>query len=238
MLLLSVPLVAVGCGVAQGQYDVVVAELNQASKELQAVRSELVTAQATVSELTSSLEKTQASLKVAEANNSELTSSLEKAESELKAGSTELTASLQKSQAELEAAQDKVSELTSNLKTVENELETIKSKYKAFKSEVESLLVLSLNQQLALERASRDAQSASFDRDYKDFVNAVGRVKDKLADLIDVKADKLTSLWKDAYYMETHIHHNNWGLHPGEFMDFTRLNSERILAIKIVLSKY
>lgn len=243
MLLLSVPLVTVGCGVAQEQYDAVVADLSQASKELQSVRSDLVATQAKVSELTSSLEKTQASLKAAEAKNSELTSSLEKAESELQAGSAELTASVQKIQAELQAAQDKVSELTSSLEKVENELETTKSEYEAFKSEVESLLVLSYDQHVVLQRAYRDTSSAVATDDKTAFRSAVKTVKDILADLNDVKADRLRSLWNDAYYMEMFYVGGGrsewrWGLHPRFSFEFQRLNGERTVAIRKVLEVY
>lgn len=246
MLLLLVPLLTVGCGVAQEQYDAVVADLNQASKELQSVRSELQVAQANASELTSSLEKTRASLRAAEAENSELTSSLEKAESELQAGSAELTASVQKSQAELEAAQVKVSELTSSLEKVENELETTKSEYEAFKSEVESLFVLSLDQHVALQKASGDAKSAFSSRDYGAFKSADSTAKGILADLNDVKADRLRSLWNSAYDVkqiqipEEYYYRWEylWLMDPGSSTGFDELNREIILAIREVLSVY
>ena len=62
-ILLLLWLVA-GCGVAQEQYDAVVADLNQAQAELQSVRGELDAAQANVSVLTSTLEESQNELEV------------------------------------------------------------------------------------------------------------------------------------------------------------------------------
>ena len=245
MTLFLVPWLLAGCGIAQEQYDDVVADLNQASKDLQSVRSELEAAQDKVSELTSSLgksqtelETTQNELEATEAKNSELTSSLEKAESELQAGSAELTASVQKSQAELEAAQAKVSELTSSLLKVENELETTKSEYEAFKSEVESLLLLSYDQHTALQTASLDVHSAVEAHDYEAFSGAGATVKGILADLNDVKAAKLQSLWKEAYNKPPVYTYHGWGLIYGLFDDFQRLNLERTRAIRKVLDIY
>ena len=246
MVFLLVPWLLAGCGVAQEQYDNVVADLNQTSKDLHSVRSELQAAQDKVSELTPNLDKTQASLMAAEAKNSELTSSLEKAEKELQAGSAELTASVQKSQAELEVAQAKVLELTSSLEKAEIELETTKSEYEAFKSEVESLLVLSYDQHVALQRAYRDASSAVATDDLSAFRSAVKTVKDILADLNDVKADRLKSLWNDAYYIEeyyvgsgeTMLLEWRWGLHYRFSSDFQRLNGERTVAVRKVLEVY
>lgn len=241
-IFLLVPLLTVGCGVAQEQYDAVVADLNQASKELQSVRSELVATQDEVSELTAGLKKAETELEAAEAKNSELTSSLEKAENELQttqAGSAELTASVQKSQAELEAAQAKVSELTWRLEKVKNELEPTKSEYEAFKSEVESLLVLSLAQHEALQTASRDARSAAATRDSIVFSSAVATVNDILADLNDVKAAELRYLWKEAKRKPIILPEWwQWGLKEPYFFDFQQLNRERISAFQMVLSEY
>ena len=237
LIMVMLIMLVVGC-VSRQNYDALMAEYDGLLVRVESLQNEIQTLQSDLAAEQSKSVRLESDLAGAQAKNSELTLSLEKAESELQAGSAELTASVQKSQAELEAAQAKVSELTLSLFKVENELETTKSEYEAFKSEVESLLVLSLDQQLALQSASRDASSASFDRYLKAFVSAAVTVKDILADLNDVKADKLKSLWKDAYYMETYIHQSNWGLHPAEFMDFTRLNLERIFAIQIVLSKY
>ena len=243
IVFLLLPWLLVGCGVAQEMYDAVAADLSKAQQALQSVQAELEAAQSQVLELTSSLEETQA-------KNSELTSSLEKTKSELQAASAELTARVQKSQAELQAAQDKVSELTSSLEKVENELETIKSEYEAFKSEVESLLVLSKDQHVALQTASRDAKSAFFSRDYGAFRSADRTVKGILADLNDVTADRLRSLWNDAYDVEQVMSrlpgpgytietwNYLWRSDPVCSFDFDKLNNETLLAVKKLLSVY
>lgn len=88
-IFLLVPLLTVGCGVAQEQYDSVVADLNQANQELQSVKTELETTRAKVSELTLSLKKAETELETTQnevdtkqAKVSELASSLEKAEAD------------------------------------------------------------------------------------------------------------------------------------------------------------
>ena len=240
-IFLLVPLLTAGCGVAQEQYDSVVADLNKANQELQSVKAELQTTQTKSAELTAGLKKAETELETTQAKVSELTSSLEKAESELQAGSAELTASVQKSQAELEVAQVKVSELTSSLEKVENELETIKSEYEGFKSAVESLLVLSLAQHEALQSASRDVQSAVATRDFGAFSSAGATINDILANLNDVKAAKLQYLWKEAYnkpLIFTEYNIEAWGLIYAFFSDFEQLNRERISAFSKVLSEY
>lgn len=97
MIFLLVPWLLVGCGVAQEQYDAVMADLGKAQQELQSVKDELQTTQAKVSELTSSLEKaetkletTQTELDTTKAKNSEMTSNLEKTQTELDATQAEL----------------------------------------------------------------------------------------------------------------------------------------------------
>jgi len=105
IVLLLVPWLAVGCGIAQEQYDDIVAKLSKAQQELQSAKTELETAQSKVSELTSSLEK---------------------AESELEEANTEL----QSTKTELEVSLSKVSELKASLgkaEAAETELANIQS---------------------------------------------------------------------------------------------------------------
>ncbi len=86
--LLLVPWLVVGCGIAQEQYDAVVADLSKAQQEVQSVKQEvqsvkgeLAAAQAKVSEMTSSLEEAKTELETAqveqEAFKSDLKSSLD-----------------------------------------------------------------------------------------------------------------------------------------------------------------
>ncbi|GAI99454.1 unnamed protein product, partial [marine sediment metagenome] len=96
MILLLVPWLTIGCGIAQEQYDAVVSDLTKAQQDLQSVRAELKASQAKNSELTSSLEETRGELKAAkseleasQAKNSELTSSLEETKTELEATKSE-----------------------------------------------------------------------------------------------------------------------------------------------------
>ena len=96
---------------------------------------------------------------------------------------------------------------------------------------------------MALQTASRDAQSAFFSRDIKAFKTADATVKDILADLNDVKADRLRSLWNGAYEVkQIQIYPDRWEylwlMESGSFTKFQILNTERIMAIREVLSVY
>ena len=113
-----------GCGIAQEQYDAVVADLAKAQQESQSVKIELQTAQAKLAELTSSLEEAETELKATQ----------DKLETE-QAKSSELTVSLEDTETELAAK--------------EGELETITSEYESFRSEAESTWNL-LDRYLAL----------------------------------------------------------------------------------------
>lgn len=226
------------------EYDTVCARVEFAQNEIQTLQSDLAAECSKSAGLESDLAG-------AQAKNSELTSSLEKAESELQAESAELTASVQKSQAELEVALAQVSELTSSLEKAKNELETIKSEYEAFKSEVKSILELSLNQHLALQEASLDVRSAALNSNMAFFRSKVRTVEDMLADLNCVKAGRLRSLWKDAWYIERvriavgpiipggeYTWGYSWGLNWSDFSSFNRLNDEIILTIRGLLAVY
>ncbi len=137
-----------GCGIAQEQYDAVVAELDKARQESQSAKTELQTAQAKLAELTSSLEKAATELKATQ----------DKLETE-QAKSSELTASLEKTEAELESKED--------------ELETTASEYESFRSDVKSTWdildrylalnheVLGINAGLALDDLDLIYQSCS-----------------------------------------------------------------------------
>jgi len=243
---------AVGC-VSRQNYDTLMVEYDGLRARVESVQNEIQTLQSDLAAEQSKSVRLESDLAEAQAKNSELTSSLEKAESELQAGSAELTASVQKSQTELQAAQDKMSELTSSLEKVENELETIKSEYEAFKSEVESLLVLSLDQHVALKEASRDVQSVPVTSNVARFRSAVITVEDMLADLNDVKADRLRSLWNDAYYIERvqvptsydgYLTPTDWvwkdryGLSYPFFGSFNRLNDDIIFTLRKLLRVY
>ena len=249
LMMVMLIMLVVGC-VPRNDYDVLMAEYDTVCARVESAQNEIQTLQSDLAAECSKSARLESDLAGAQAKNSELTSSLEKAESELQAGSAELAASVQKSQAELEAAQDKVSELTSSLEKVENELETIKSEYEAFKSEVESLLVLSLDQHVALQSASSEARSAFSSRDFGAFRSADLTVKGILADLNDVKADRLRSLWNDAYHVEQGLLHDylppytydrweySWRLDFSSSIDFNKLNREIILTIRTLLAVY
>ncbi len=90
MVLLLVPGLLSGCGVAQEQHDAVVAERDAAQAEAASLTSDLDVAQASVSELTASLGKAETGLEAAQTENSELTSGLAQSQSELEAVQKEL----------------------------------------------------------------------------------------------------------------------------------------------------
>ena len=92
VILLLLSWLLVGCGVAQEQYDAVVADLNSAQGELQSARAELQSvkgdlsaAQAKVSELTSSLENSQNELQSTQADLKSTQADLESAGKKLTA---------------------------------------------------------------------------------------------------------------------------------------------------------
>ena len=237
LMMVILNMLVVGC-VSRQNYETLTVEYDGLRARVESLQNEIQTLQSDLAAEQSKSVRLESDLEGAQARNSELTSSLEKAESELQAGSAELTAGVQKIQAELQAVQDKVSELTFSLEKVENELETTKSEYEAFKSEVESLLLLSYDQHTALQTASLDVHSAVEAHDYEAFSGAGATVKGILADLNDVKAAKLQSLWKEAYNKPPVYTYHGWGLIYGLFDDFQRLNRERTRAIRKVLDIY
>lgn len=76
LILLLVPWLLVGCGVAQEQYDAVVSDLGKTQQELQSVKAELEATQAKVSELTSSQEKAKTELEATQAEHEAFKSDL------------------------------------------------------------------------------------------------------------------------------------------------------------------
>jgi len=120
VILLFLPLLLSGCGIAQEQYDAVVAQLSGTQQKLQSANSELETMRAKVSELTSDLEKTQAEIKAAQDKVSELTAISKKTETELKDIKTEK------------------SELETSLGKSQSELLKTKSDYESFRTDIKS----------------------------------------------------------------------------------------------------
>ncbi len=80
----------VGCGVAQEQYDTVVADLSKAQQELQTTRTELESVKSEISTTKSELESVKTSLTGSQSKVSELTSSLEKSKVDLETKQAEL----------------------------------------------------------------------------------------------------------------------------------------------------
>lgn len=105
-ILLLVPLLIVGCGIPQEQYDVLASDLSNAQQEMQSVKGELGAAQAKVLELTSNLGKAE--------------TDLESTQTELGATQTDLEttqADLETTQAELETTQTKYDTFKADLKS-------------------------------------------------------------------------------------------------------------------------
>ena len=105
-ILLLVPLLIVGCGIPQEQYDALASDLSNAQQELQSVKGELGASQAKVSELTLSLKKARTELEATQ-------SDLESTQADLE--STQ--ADLESTQAELETAQTKYDTFKADLKS-------------------------------------------------------------------------------------------------------------------------
>ena len=168
-IFLLVPLLTVGCGVAQEQYDSVVADLNKANQELQSVKAELQTTQTKSAELTAGLKKAETELETTQAKVSELTAGLEKAETE----NSELTSSLEKTQGELTAT---------------------KSEYGSFKSEVKSIWD-SFDRKVGLQWFIVEYWSAAAKGD----VELIEELTAKMVSYVEPIGDSmLNSLWKQA----------------------------------------
>lgn len=173
MVLLLVPVLFGGCGVAQEQYDTVVSDLGKAQQEVQSVKAELEAAQAKVSELTASLEKAEAELETTQAKNSELTSSLGKVEKELEAAQAELD-------------------------ETKKEVEAERTKYETFKSNTKSLWV-PLDKQLSLNTNILGVSAGFFLDDLDMVYRKCLDIKTSLAVLND---SALNARWEAAYAEE------------------------------------
>jgi len=117
----------VGCGVAQEQYDTVVADLGKAQQELQSVNAKLGEIQTELGTVQSELEATEDELKAKK-------NELESSQSELETSQTKvsnLTSDLEKAQSELEATKTQNAELSSNIEKSRSELNGIKSENQA-----------------------------------------------------------------------------------------------------------
>ena len=205
VIFLLVSWLFVGCGVAQEQYDAVVSNFNKAEQELQAVKAELETSQAKVSELTAGLEESQTELEVIRTTNSELISSLEK------------------NQTELEASQAKVSELTASLEESESELKTTMSEYSFFRSEANRLFLL-LDDALQLNHAILGTNSEILMDDLDGVREGCLTITAMLADLRDLKKAEFQALWEEAYVADE----KQWNLYFEPFERFVVLHASRI----------
>ena len=109
ILLLSLALLVLGCGIPQEDYDNAVSQLNTAQNELQSVKNELASTQSEVSDLTLDLEKSQNELQ-------SVKDILASAQSEI----SELTSNLEKNQNDLVLTQDELKDTKEKLATIEN----------------------------------------------------------------------------------------------------------------------
>jgi predicted RNase H-like nuclease (RuvC/YqgF family) len=122
--LLLMPVILSGCGVAQEQYDSVVADLSNVQQELQAVNAELEAAQTGVSKLTASLDKTTTELNTT-------TTELETTQAELEistAENSELQENFDNSQVELSEAQDTITGLREDVSGLRSEISTLEAR--------------------------------------------------------------------------------------------------------------
>jgi len=205
MMLLLVPLLVVGCGVAQEEYDAVMTQLSGAQQEMQSVRAELEAAQAQVSELTASLDKTKAELEAEQAKNSELASNLGKTETEL------------------EATQTENSELTVSLDETKSELSSVRSEYGSFKSEAKRLFLL-LDSALELNYAILGTNAEILTDDLDGVHKGCLTINARLADLKDLKKAEFEVLWEEAYTSTP----QQWQLYREPFERFMWLHATRI----------
>ena len=113
ILFLLIPLMTIGCGVAQEQYDTVVSDLSKSQQDLQTVKAELETSRANVSDLTANQEKLNSELATTQTKLSETSAEIERTK--------EL---LETTIAELEAKQDKLEEAQKELPAFKEDLLT------------------------------------------------------------------------------------------------------------------
>ncbi|MEE8419954.1 MAG: hypothetical protein V3R92_00690 [Dehalococcoidales bacterium] len=118
VVLLLVPWVVAGCGVAQEMYDSTVSELDKAKSEVESVKAGLEAAEAKVAEMAPDLEKAKSEFEAARVE-------LEAVEAKV----AELTASVEKATADNSALDKEKEKLQSSLTVVNDELAEIKKIY-------------------------------------------------------------------------------------------------------------
>jgi molybdopterin converting factor small subunit len=169
LLVLVMPWLIGGCGVAKDVYDTALADLNKAQQEIQSLKADLGTAQAKVAELTSSLGSVQAK-------------------------NSELTANLGKTQTGLDTAKATNSDLTSSLGKSQSELQTTKSDYSSFKTDVKQMYS-SLDASLELNNYVLGINNAILKNDLDEIRKGCLLVTARLA----IGDAELKSLWESAY---------------------------------------
>ncbi len=202
MIFMLLPLVLVGCGIAQEQYDAVVSELSSARQELQSVKAEMATAQASVADLTADLDSTRVELEAGQDRISELASDLGKTETGL------------------EAAKAESSKMTSSLEKSQGELETAKSEYDSFKTETNKQWS-SLDKYLELNHYILGINAGLMREDLDEVHEACSKVSARLETLGD--AD-LLALWEQAYVVDG----AQWNLYFEPYCVFMERHALRI----------
>ncbi len=192
MVILLVTWLLSGCGIAQEEYDTVVADLSTAQGELQSVKAELASAQAKVSELTSSLEKAGTEL---EAKKAELGTSQDKA--------SELTSSLEKAETELEAAQSELETTKKSKESIDSEYQTFKSEVKSEWSRFDALVGLQWNI-VAYWSAAAKGDEDLIQQRHVNMVTFVEKVGDSTCTSLWEQAMSATEKGQDTLYMESY----------------------------------
>ncbi len=128
-IFLLLPWLLLGCGVAQGKYDDVLAQLRTSQQELQSVKTELETAQSEVSELNSELEEMKTKPEPKQPDVEAINNELESTKTELEVAKTSLGESIKNVsslQADLQKANEDIDTQLKANSTLSGELKMVK----------------------------------------------------------------------------------------------------------------
>ena len=127
-MMLLLPWLVLGCGIAQEQYDATVADLDKTQQELQSVRAELDSTKAELTKVGANLEKTKAELDKTKTALTTAVTALDKTKKELPTANSDLEkteAELATVRAELEKARERIDAVSSAWSSLKPKVEVL-----------------------------------------------------------------------------------------------------------------
>ena len=128
-IFLLLPWLLLGCGVAQGKYDDVLAQLRTSQQELQSVKAELASAQAEVSEMNAKLEAMKTAPEPKQPDVEAISNELESTKTELEIAKTSLAESIKNNSSlktDLQKANEDINTQLKANSTLSEELKRVK----------------------------------------------------------------------------------------------------------------